>query len=183
MAGDDLNPDNIGFGVKNGQASQINQNEGFFFHTDTNAAQQNLTFDVAGIGNVASMNYEVWMYDSTGHLVDYHTGVAANLKTANAHVTVSDLGLAGSTTPDHSAAGESFDSAYIHFYLDNPTSTAGVRIINFASQISSPTHDRLIDFQLANTDGDQDYALSNVFSVFVDSSGYTSTADHYTTLI
>ena len=80
VAADDLNPDAVGFGVKGGQASQINNNEGFTFSTADGSDVNNLTFAVAGIGNIDAITVESWLYDDAGTLIDHNidnvTGLA-----------------------------------------------------------------------------------------------------------
>jgi hypothetical protein len=173
---DDLNPDNIGFGVKNGQASQINMNEGFFFNESSGLDLQNFAFDVAGIGNINSIKAEVWLFNSAGELIDYQNPTISGLKQANYHLTLQDLGANVSGT-NHDAAGESFSTGYIRFYFDPADSNAGVRIINFTTQVAAPVHDQDIQFQVANTDNDGDKALAT-FNVLVDNPNST-TVDHH----
>lgn len=174
--GDDLNPDSLGFGVKNGQASQINMNEGFFFNEGTGLNLQNLAFDVVGIGNIDSIKAEYWLFDSSGNLVDYENPTITGLRKANFHLTVADLG-ANLPGTDHDAAGETFSTGYIRFYFDPVNTNAGVRIINFTTQVAAPVNDQDIQFRIANTDADGDKALAT-FNVLVDNPA-SSTTDHW----
>lgn len=162
--GDDLNPDNLGFGVKNGQASQMNNNEGFFF-TVPGQEQLSLSFDVHGIGNLGSIMMEYWVYDSSNNEIEYQLQNVTGLKTGDQTVTIHDL------------QGEEFSSAYVRFFFTNGDANAGVRIINFESQVATDAPDRDIEFQLASTDSEGDQALSNAFTVHVDNPAYTGAAD------
>jgi hypothetical protein len=161
--GDQLNPDNIGFGVKNGQASQINDGEGFFFNTNNGSQQLSLQFDVAGIGNINTIHYEYWVFDASGNELTYSGDkTVTGLTSGNQHVNITDSG-----TP--------FDTAYVHFYFTPTDTNSGVRIINFKSQVATQTPDTVIHFQLQNTDGDGDFIGSNDFSVKVDNPNTTTT--------
>lgn len=173
---DDLNPDNIGFGVKNGQASQINMNEGFFFSESSGLNLKNLTFDVAGIGNVTSIKAEVWLFNSAGDLIDYTNPTIGGLKQGNVHVTLQDTGanVPGTT---HDISGESFSTGYIRFYFDPADTNAGVRIINFTTQVAAPVNDQDIQFRVVNTDADGDTAKAT-FNVLVDNPDST-TVSHW----
>jgi hypothetical protein len=167
--GDQLNPDSIGFGVKNGQASQINDGEGFFFHTDNGTQQLSLQFDVAGIGNVNTINYEYWLFDAAGHEIagGYQSSSVTNLRSGNQHVNITDSG-----TP--------FDTAYVHFFFSPHDPNAGVRIINFTSSVATQIPDRIIHFQLQNTDKDGDFIGSNDYTVTIDNPSYLGTPQEFT---
>ncbi|MHC2335307.1 DUF5801 repeats-in-toxin domain-containing protein [Bradyrhizobium sp. USDA 4454] len=174
---DDLNPDNIGFGVKNGQASQINMNEGFFFNEGSGLNLKNLAFDVAGIGNVASIKAEYWLFNSAGDLIDYENPTISGLKQGNVHVTVADLGNSIVPGTNHDAAGETFSTGYIRFYFTPVDTNAGVRIINFTTQVAAPVNDQDIQFRIVNTDADGDTAKAT-FNVLVDNPDST-TVSHW----
>ncbi len=59
VAPDNVNPDAVRIlGVKGGQASQINNNEGFTFSNADGSDVNNLTFAVAGIGNINAITVE-----------------------------------------------------------------------------------------------------------------------------
>ena len=175
---DDLNPDNLGFGVKNGQASQIIQNEGFFFNDlDANGnplSVSNLTFDVAQIGKVAHVTIEQWLFNGT-EMVDYSSR-QIDLSKTNQPVIVADTGanMPGTT---HDVAGESFTTGYVRFTYDGGDTNSGVRIINFTTQIATQVADQNIDFKLTNTDGDLDTAVSNTFTVTVDNPNTAAHSD------
>lgn len=171
--GDDLNPDAVGFGVKNGQASQVNHNEGFFFNTNTGLDVLNLQFDVAGIGNLNQIHMESWMYNDAGELVDHNDQLITGLNSGNKHVSIADDGGSGA----HSAADELFDVAYVRFYFDPVDTNAGVRVLNFSTQLAVQTNDRSLPFQLTNADGDGDTAVQT-FNVLVDNP-LSSTVDTF----
>jgi hypothetical protein len=135
-----------------------------------------LAFDVAGIGNINSIKAEVWLFNSNGDLIDYQTPAIGGLKKANFHLTLQDTGadVPGTT---HDAALESFATGYIRFYFDPADPNAGVRIINFTTQVAAPVHDQDIQFRIANTDNDGDKALAT-FNVVVDNPDST-TVDHW----
>ena len=163
-AADNLNPDAVGFGVKNGQASQINHNEGFFF-TVPGQDQLGLSFDVAGIGNINTINMEYWVFDSNGTLLNYVNDSVDGLLSGNQTVNIAD------------DAGEEFTTAYVRFYFSDQNANSGVRIIDFASQVAGEVPDREIEFQLVSTDSEGDADVSDIFSVLVDNANYTGTAD------
>jgi hypothetical protein len=109
---DDLNPDAIGFGVKGGQASQMNQNEGFFAQDslwtsgspDANEIS-GLRFDIQGVGGVKSVNVEYWLVDN-GAVVGHDTEAVA-LPSGNA--VHEDFTIQSAT---------SFDQVYVRFTYD-----------------------------------------------------------------
>ncbi|ESY71413.1 hypothetical protein NKJ90_22680 [Mesorhizobium sp. M0051] len=142
VAADDLNPDAVGFGVKGGQASQINNNEGFTFSTADGSDINNLTFAVAGIGNIDKITVESWLYDDGGNLIDHNTDNVTGLRSGNQTVTINDDG------------GQAFDTAYVQFHIGGANS--GVRILDFSTSIEAPVPDQSFDFTLANTDLDGD---------------------------
>jgi hypothetical protein len=156
VAADDLNPDAVGFGVKGGQASQINPNEGFTFSTADGSDINNLTFAVAGIGNINAMSVESWLYDDAGNLIDHNIDSVSGLRTANQTVTILDNGPAD----DGVSGGQAFDTAYVQFHINGANS--GVRILDFSTSIEGPVADQTFDFTLLNTDGDGDFATQQL---------------------
>jgi hypothetical protein len=148
VAADDLNPDAVGFGVKGGQASQINNNEGFTFHTADGSDVNNLTFAVAGIGNINTITVESWLYDDAGTLIDHNIDNVTGLRSGNQTVTINDDG------------GQAFDTAYVQFHLNGANS--GVRILDFSTSIEGPVPDQSFAFQLTNTDLDGDAATQTL---------------------
>jgi hypothetical protein len=150
VAADNLNPDAVGFGVKGGQASQINDNEGFTFSTADGSDVNNLTFAVAGIGNINAITVESWLYDDAGNLIDHNIDNVTGLRSGNQTVTINDDG------------GQAFDTAYVQFHV--PGANSGVRILDFSTSIEGPVPDQQFDFTLANTDLDGD-AATQILSI------------------
>ncbi|ESZ29337.1 hypothetical protein [Mesorhizobium sp. L2C084A000] len=148
VAADDLNPDAVGFGVKGGQASQINNNEGFTFSTADGSDINNLTFAVAGIGNINAITVESWLYDDGGNLIDHTIENVTGLRSGNQTVTIDDDG------------GQAFDTAYVQFHVGGANS--GVRILDFSTSIEGPVDDQPFEFTLANTDLDGDAATQTL---------------------
>ena len=143
---DNLNPDAVGFGVKGGQASQINNNEGFTFSTADGSDVNNLTFAVAGIGNIDAIKLrKSWLYDDAGALIDHNIDNVTGLRSGNQTVTIND-----------DDGGQAFDTAYVQFTLPGASANAGVRILDFSTSIEAPVPDQEFEFTLANTDNDGD---------------------------
>ncbi|WP_460451768.1 hypothetical protein [Alsobacter sp. SYSU BS001988] len=156
---DDLNPDAIGFGVKGGQASQLNQNEGFFAQDSTwattGAEINGLRFDIQGVGGVKKVNVEYWLVDEGA--VVAHDVESVNLPSGN---NVYDNFTIHSDT--------SFDQVYVRFYFDDKIDTSGVRIENFETQVPNPVPDQQFTFGVNMVDGDLDPAVGTSFKVSVD---------------
>jgi len=177
---DDLNPDNLGFGVKGGQASQINPNEGFKFAYTPGAGEEdheidNLTFHVQGIGNLNEVNVRYWLFNDNGTastaddiLVD---GGLINVKglfdpknvTGNytLPVTLKDL---GQTPGAHAAAGETFDYGVVRFEFQSSNGNVanqGVRVTDFSIQTDKEVLPDDFTFQLKVTDCDADTVLTD----------------------
>jgi hypothetical protein len=143
---DDLNPDNVGFGVKDGQASQINNNEGFFAqNTDAATEINGLRFDIAGIGNVSTVTVQYWFVDE---------GVVS----APVTQTVSLPG--GNQVFDNFTihSDTSVDQIYVRFFFDGDPTNKGVRVLNFETEVAKPVPDQVFDFGLQVTDKDLDSA-------------------------
>ena len=70
-----------------------------------------------------------------------------------------------------------FSTGYIRFYFDPADTNAGVRIINFTTQVAAPVNDQDIQFRIANTDNDGDTAKAT-FNVLVDNPD-TTAVDHW----
>ncbi|WP_421259639.1 type I secretion C-terminal target domain-containing protein [Aeromonas sp. 600774] len=144
---DDLNPNNNGFGIKNGN---LDNNEGFKVSTTT--AVDGLSFNVYGVGNTNTSTIQWVAYAADGvTVIDSGELVLSGLKGA--------MQLA-SIEPD----GE-FSQLYVRFVLDGNDS---VRIENFGviDKITPP--DIELDFSATLTDGDGDQASAN-FTVSVNS--------------
>lgn len=134
------NPDNVGFGVKAGQASQIN----------------GLRFDIAGIGNVNTVNVEYWFVDEG--VVSAPVTQAVSLPGGN---NVFDNFTIHSDT--------SVDQIYVRFFFDGDPANKGVRILNFETEVAKPVPDQTFDFGLQITDKDGDSATTTTnFLIGVD---------------
>ena len=154
---DDLNPDNVGFGVKAGQASQMNNNEGFFAqNTDAATEINGLRFDIAGIGNVKTVNVEYWLVDE---------GVASTPVTQTVNLPGGNQVFDNFTI--HSDT--SVDQIYVRFFFDGDPTNKGVRILNFETEVAKPVPDQVFDFGLQVTDKDLDSATTTTnFLIGVD---------------
>ncbi|EKP0279205.1 VWA domain-containing protein [Aeromonas bestiarum] len=144
---DDLNPNNNGFGIKNGN---LDNNEGF--KVSTTAAVDGLSFNVYGVGNTNTSTIQWVAYAADGvTIVDSGALVLSGLN--------GSMQLA-SIEPD----GE-FSQLYVRFVLDGNDS---VRIENFGviDKITPP--DIELDFSATLTDGDGDQSSAN-FTVSIKS--------------
>ncbi|MBW3802422.1 retention module-containing protein [Aeromonas hydrophila] len=144
---DDLNPNNNGFGIKNGN---LDNNEGFKVSATT--AVDGLSFNVYGVGNTNTSTIQWVAYAADGvTVVDTGELILSGLK--------GSMQLA-SIEPD----GE-FSQLNVRFVLDGNDS---VRIENFGviDKITPPDID--LDFSATLTDGDGDQASTN-FTVSVKS--------------
>ncbi|ANB69165.1 hypothetical protein A6033_11685 [Aeromonas veronii] len=144
---DNLNPNNNGFGIKNGN---LDNNEGFKVSTTT--AVDGLSFNVYGVGNTNTSTIQWVAYAADGvTVVDSGELVLSGLK--------GSMQLA-SIEPD----GE-FSQLYVRFVLNGNDS---VRIENFGviDKITPPDID--LDFSATLTDADGDKASAN-FTVSVKS--------------
>jgi hypothetical protein len=154
---DDLNPNNVGFGVKEGQASQINNNEGFFAqNTDAATEINGLRFDIAGIGNVSTVNIVYWFVDEG--VVSAPVTQTVSLPSGN---QVFDNFTIHSDT--------SVDQIYVRFFFDGDPTNKGVRVLNFETEVAKPVPDQVFDFGLQITDKDGDSATTTTnFLIGVD---------------
>ncbi|WP_429220556.1 VWA domain-containing protein [Aeromonas veronii] len=144
---DNLNPNNNGFGIKNGN---LDNNEGF--KLSTTAAVDGISFNVYGVGNTNTSTIQWVAYAADGvTVVDSGELVLSGLK--------GSMQLA-SIEPD----GE-FSQLYVRFVLNGNDS---VRIENFGviDKITPPDID--LDFSATLTDADGDKASAN-FTVSVKS--------------
>ncbi|KER63494.1 hypothetical protein HR52_11040 [Aeromonas hydrophila] len=144
---DDLNPNNNGFGIKNGN---LDNNEGFKVSATT--AVDGLSFNVYGVGNTNTSTIQWVAYAADGVTV-VDTG----------ELTLS--GLKGSMQLASIEPDGEFSQLNVRFVLDGNDS---VRIENFGviDKITPPDID--LDFSATLTDGDGDQASTN-FTVSVKS--------------
>jgi hypothetical protein len=167
-ASDDLNPDAVGFGVKNIQASQMNNNDGFIAQnaawTSADSGTDNheingIKFDVQGIGGVKIAHMEYWFVDDGVVVGGAHFQDLNNIPKGNNLLT--DVTIHSDT---------SFDQVYVRFFFDAPKiDTKGIRLEHFAIQAPNPTPDQTFEFGLNVTDKDLDHTTTTeVFLVGVD---------------
>src|SRR5690606_35776294 len=144
---DNLNPNNNGFGIKNGN---LDNNEGFKVSTTTGV--DGLSFNVYGVGNTNTSTIQWVAYAADGvTVIDSGELVLSGLN--------GSMQLA-SIEPDGECS-----QLYVRFVLDGNDS---VRIENFGviDKITPP--DIELDFSATLTDGDGDQASAN-FTVSVKS--------------
>jgi hypothetical protein len=168
---DDINPDNLGFGIMGSnpnQASQINNNEAFIAKIGESA--DFFQFDIQGIGNNAigvHLDYSLvkdnnnnGVYDSGDTLVQSATNERYEVKSGAAATTVKI-----DPTQD-------FDLVYMRFHFEkddlqngaNLTKTqvtqavdnAGIRVQNFAIKTIDTIAEYDLDFGMKRTDCDDD---------------------------
>lgn len=171
---DHLNPDSLGFGLKGGQASQINPHEGFFFSNAGSAGIDSLTFGIQGIGNIPSVVVHFQLYDDPNNTPnDFSDDVAI----AGASGTINVTGLAGGNIVkyvDIEKAGVEYDSALVTFNFPalNKDGTEkdnqGIRVLDFSTEIDNPPIEDEFSFEIEATDGDEDVDLSGLITVTMD---------------
>lgn len=165
---DDLNPDAIGFGVKNLQASQMNNNDGFIAQnaawTNADSGTNNheingLRFDVQGIGGVKTAHMEYWFVDDGAIVGGAHFQDLTNIPGGNN--VLADVTIHSDT---------SFDQVYVRFFFDGPNAdNKGIRLENFEIQTPNPVPDQTFAFGLNIADKDFDHANTTTnFLVGVD---------------
>jgi hypothetical protein len=178
---DYLNPDNVGFGVKSGQASQINPGEGFSFVTASGVDLSSLSFDIAGIGNLASVTVQWKLYDdndtaSTADdiLIDSGSVVRTLPKGNNTiHQQIVDDGASSTLTgftpgAGHTQGGESFDYGIVSFVFPGAATNQGIRVLDFAAGIPGDIPPAEFSMTLVAEDGDGDQAFSDLITVRLD---------------
>lgn len=168
-AADDINPNNLGFGIKGvtpSQASQINNNEGFSAYLGEGV--DNLTFGIQGIGNNAvGVQVEYWLYDDADN-DPTNNGTPGNLGAALVHKTVDIDGLDAGNHLEYVTIDDqvTFDTVYVHFYYDadkgdlansnkNILSNAGVRVQDFSIKNETTVPEYDFQFNVARTDRDE----------------------------
>jgi len=156
---DDGNPDNEGFGIKQGQASQFNNNEGFLAALkdtmgtadpgdDVFVEMSFLSFAIEGIGNIDEVILD-WIIVDEGIVVERGSDTLS-LPKGNNEVPYS-IAL---------TSGESFDAVYVRTsYAGNPTNE-GVRLLDFKIGLPQPTEDQALDWEVTITDFDGDFDVA-----------------------
>jgi Ca2+-binding RTX toxin-like protein len=146
---DDLNPNNIGFGLGNGN---IGDNTGF--EATFTAPVNGMVFELVGkAGNVDAAVVFWRAFNADGRLVD------------SGNIPVSGLNLPGNL-PQPVAINSINEFSRIEIRFDLPDSNDGVRVQNFQIIDSLLPADLALNFQVTATDADGD-AASATFSVNV----------------
>jgi hypothetical protein len=165
---DDLNPDSLGFGVKGGQASQINPGEGWTFSTLSERELDNLTFHIQGIGGIKTVTVEYDLYEDNGtadvsdDVLVYHGSRVVAIPSGNNTVEV---------VIDDADNGESFDYGVMSFLFPANTKTGivdanqGIRVRDFTASEVGPSLPDHFSIGLVGVDTDQDTFTTNVFRV------------------
>jgi hypothetical protein len=183
---DDLNANSIGFGIKGGQAGQINPGEGFkVAYNSPGAGDLNhlthLSFDVYGVGNVENVVVRYELYRQDGTLID--TGMRSTAVALDENGVVAKSGLkltdglahnidlfddGGTEGGANAGVGDYFDYALVSFEFPGDKANQGVRVGTFFTEIvKSPAPDA-ITFELQTTDADGDLGLSGLTKMTFD---------------
>jgi hypothetical protein len=193
---DDINTNSTGFGIKGGQASQINPGEGFKVAYNSPGSGElnhltNLSFDVHGVGNIENVivRYQLFrngingapdtLIDvgtrSTSVVLDEHgqpikTGLKLTDGQAHNISLFDDGGADGGADP---GVGDYFDYALVSFVF--PTNNKGVvdqnqgvRVGTFFTEIIELPDPDSITFELQTIDGDGDIGLSGLTTIHFD---------------
>lgn len=158
---DDGNPDAEGFGIKDGQASQFNHDEGFYAvlrdtkgtastADDDYVKMASLTFAVEGIGK-GGLTYHIdWQIIDEGAVVDSDTATRQTLS-GNAEETFDLIRLDD---------GSAFDAVYVRVWLDEGAANKGIRLLDFSIGVPQPTEDQALEWgvKIADFEGDYDTA-------------------------
>ncbi|MCL5775928.1 DUF5801 domain-containing protein [Limibaculum sp. FT325] len=165
---DDGNPDAEGFGIKDGQASQFNHNEGFYAvlrdtngtmstADDTFVEMSSLSFAVEGIGKEGLEYHIDWQIIDDDAVVDTGTATRFTLG-GNAEDPFDEI---------HLDDGSSFDAVYVRVWLSEGDANKGIRLLDFSIGLPQPVDDQSLDWtvEIADHDGDTDTAT---FSTGID---------------
>jgi Pectate lyase superfamily protein len=149
---DDLNPDNLGFRVRN--------NEGWFAVAQNASGRVHLfglEFDIQAIGNVKSVDVNYITFDRNG---------ATSTVDSFAKQTVS---LPSGSNGTHFAINDAdgFDAAYLRFTFPGQGTNVGVRLLDFSTTVAGTFFDQNLQFGVKVADGDQDTA-TDTFTVGLD---------------
>lgn len=185
--GDYLNPDSVGFGIKNNQASQINPGESFTFHALSGNKLSSLDFDIQGIGGIKTVraNWELWddgadniRGNGDDVLLDSGTANFPSLPSGNnvVHVEVVDDGAASQSTTSgagNAIAGQDFDYGIVSFVFPANSKgvvsdNQGIRVLNFATTETTVLDPDQFTMTLIATDGDGDTTTSGPITVYLD---------------
>jgi hypothetical protein len=167
---DDANPDEVGFGIKGTQGSNMNHNEGFSAQLFngvaptplTDAELQRFTFDMQAIGNtVKSVDVTYWLLDD---------GVLS----APVTTTVTNFPSGQGLVPFVINAPDGADKIFVEFeyWADAaktvPITNIGVRLLNFTETQKTTFAAADLAFALKVDDNDTDTATSNTINIRVD---------------
>jgi hypothetical protein len=146
------------------QASQINHNEGFFAqNTDATTEINGLRFDIAGIGNVRSVNIQYWFVDEG----NVSAPVTQTVNLPNGNQVFDNFTIHSDT---------SVDQIYVRFFFDGDPTNRGVRVLNFETEVALPVPDQVFEFGLQIADEDDDSATTTTnFLIGVDGTDPDST--------
>jgi hypothetical protein len=130
---DDTNPDSLGFGIKAGQASQMNDNEGFVADLDGTVKEfSDFSFAMQGIGSNKSVQVTYWTVDveATGTTLSDPTVLNYGPGT-----TLGPLPSGQGKATVHIPTPEGVDQIYVKFDYFKADGTAdtnvGVRLLDF----------------------------------------------------
>jgi hypothetical protein len=173
---DDANPDSEGFGIKDGQASQFNHNEGFkatFNDASTPGADEfaGLVFSIEAIGSTREVTIEYWI-EQDGSIVLSGSRQLTNLPSGNNEVVFDLLDPTTAGSPLAALADSTFDALYIRTTFEGAAANKGVRLLDFEIVTPGEIDDLQFDFTATISDGDNvsDTAVGT-FSVGVDGNG------------
>ena len=174
---DDLNPDQLGFGVFQGQSSNINPFEGFIASftapdMETELAVAALKFKVDQTGNTDHVIID-WTAHLDGGSTVSGTGRIELQTGNNAEFVI--IGISEVATPADSGSfvvsGE-FTSIELVFRYDDgdPDAKESVRVEDFAIIDQILPDDEILEFTVKGTDGDGDMAEDS-FQIGIDGDG------------
>ena len=158
------NPDALGFGHSDGQASQFNHNEGFWAAASSDPLGASLvpilslSFAVQFIGNAHTVNID-W--------VTIDDGVVEALQTMTVNVNTGQDKNVPVQVDLYSPDGDDFDAIYVRTFFSDGAANKGVRLLEFEIGEPQPTEDQALDWTvtIADFEGDTDVAT---FSTGID---------------
>ncbi|RDI58612.1 DUF5801 repeats-in-toxin domain-containing protein [Microvirga subterranea] len=176
---DDINPDNLGFGIMGSnpnQASQINNNEGFVaaMGEDTDI----FNFQVQGIGNNAkSVHLEYYLVQDVNDNGKYDVGTDQIVKQSASGGDVISIASGNVATKVELNATSDFDLVFARFFFTNTDlqngalsgnqlrqaiDNAGVRLQNFQIKTADTIPEYDFSFGITKTDKEGDYDTTTV---------------------
>ena len=187
---DDINTNQLGFGIKDGQASQVNNLEGFFATFGDGAGPDDdevvgFFFDIDGIGNISEVTINWLVFDdadNNGALDGGESFLSGStlIQLPNGNNEIQFLLTADpdvDASPDYVeflGDGFEFDNVYIQAVTpdglasDNENSwNDGVRFNDFGTIERAEIPPLELSFSAEGTDGDSDMTPTEDWSVFV----------------